>query len=102
MNNVFLPDNILIKKLKSKDRDMQEEGFEGIYYKYAKLAFTCINEIVKNYSDSEDLVSETFLSIFNKRETLLEEKNIKYYIVISAKNMALNFINKKKREDIYV
>lgn len=98
MNYIEIDDRELIKKLQSNDRDTQEEGFETIYYKYAKLAFACIYKIVGNYQDSEDLVNETFLALFNSRNRLLETKNIKYYIVVSAKNNAINFVKKKKLE----
>ena len=100
MDYINVLDRDLIKKLQSSDRYTQEEGFEGIYYKYAKLAFTCIYQIVKNYQDAEDLVNDTFLAIFNNRSRLQETKNLKYYIVVSAKNAALNFRNSRKLEVI--
>ena len=96
-----ISDSLLIKKLKSKNRELIDEGYEGIYYKYAKLAFLCIHQIVKNYQDSEDLTQDVFINIFNNRDRLIEEKNLKYYIVVSAKNAAITFITKKKLECEY-
>ena len=93
-----IPDHSIIKKLKSKDQNIVESGYEELYYKYSKLAYTCIKSIIRNSFDSEDITQDTFLSIFNNRDKLVSEKNLKYYVVVSAKNNALTFLSKKKLE----
>lgn len=87
-----------LKLLQSKKEDDINIGFEYFFEKYSKLAFVCIYNITRNREDSRDLVSDTFLSFFNKRDKLNKEKNIKYYIVTIAKNLAINYLRKNKVE----
>jgi len=97
-----IEDKDIVKRIKSNDRDLIEQAYEDLYNKYSKLAFVCINNIVKNYSDSEDLLADTFLKVFENRDSLIEEKNLKYYIVTTAKNTSLNFVMKKRLETVNV
>ena len=96
MDYYSMPDKNLIKLLKSKYESDINYGFECIYYKYAKLLYVCIYGIVQNKDDASDLVNDTFLAVFNNRESLIEEKNLKYYLVVSAKNKAYTFMKNKK------
>ena len=86
----------LRKVLNSNDENKIHEIFEEIYNEYSKLVFVIINNYVKNIHDSEELVQDTFVSFFNslnKKEIL----NIKYYLLVIAKNKALDFIKLNKR-----
>lgn len=82
----------LKRALKSKDPSKIHIVFEEIYHAYGKLVYFTIMQYVKNNMDVEDLTQDVFLNFFNN---LLknEIKNIKYYLVVSAKNRAINFIN---------
>ena len=90
-----IDDKILIKKLKSKDQYKVDEAFEALYQKYSKLVYVCIKKYIKNNADIEDILSDTFLKIFEHRYDLNEAKNFKYYIVTTANNLAINFVKKK-------
>ena len=86
----------LNKILKSNDENKIHEIFEEIYNEYNKLIFVTINNYIKNIQDSEELVQDTFVSFFNslhKKEII----NIKYYLLVIAKNKALDFIKLNKR-----
>ena len=91
----------LNKILKSNDENKIHEIFEEIYNEYNKLIFVTINNYIKNIQDSEELVQDTFVSFFNslpKKEII----NIKYYLLVIAKNKALDFIKlNKKNLNIY-
>ena len=93
-------DAILIKKLKSHDTDEAYHAFKCIYEKYYKLIFYCINNYVNNKEDSEELTNDTFLNVFNNLNNLNENKNLKYYLVVTAKNNAISFLRKRKDEVI--
>lgn len=77
--------------LKSKDSSKIHVVFEEIYYSYGKLVYFTIMQYVKNNMDVEDLTQDVFLNFFNNL-LKTEIKNIKYYLVVSAKNKAINFI----------
>lgn len=85
--------------LKSKDSSAIHLVFEEIYCTYGKLIYFTIMQYVKNNMDVEDFTQEVFLSFFNNlRKT--EIKNIKYYLVVSAKNRAINFIKSHQNKFI--
>lgn len=77
--------------LKSNDSSKIHLVFEEIYYAYGKLVYFTIMQYVKNNMDVEDLTQDVFLHFFNNL-LKTEIKNIKYYLVVSAKNKAINFI----------
>ena len=93
-----LNDKILIKKLKSNNQVDIDEGFEVLYQKYSKLIYVCIHKYVNQRESVEDLVSDTFLKVYENRYNLKADKNFKYYLVTTAKNLAINFIKKKENE----
>ena len=93
-----IDDKILIKKLKSNNQQDIDEGFEGIYQKYSKLLYVCIHKYVASKESVEDLLSDTFLKVYENRYNLKADKNFKYYLVTTAKNLAINFIKKKDNE----
>ena len=86
----------VVHKLKSNNENLILEGLQELYDEYYKLVYFCINGIVENSLDTEDLVEEVFLKVYNVRDLLDSNKNIKYYILTIAKNLAIDFLRKKK------
>ena len=83
--------------LKFADEQMIHETFNEIYITYGKLVYFTISKYIENSNDIEDLTQEVFLNFFNRLNNT-EIKNIKYYLVTSAKNTAINFLRNKKIE----
>lgn len=88
--------NNVVHKLKSNNENLILEAIQELYDEYYKLVYFCINGIVENSLDTEDLVEEVFLKIYNVRDLLDSTKNLKYYIITIAKNQAIDFLRKKK------
>lgn len=86
----------IIKSLKSKNIEQKETAFEELYYKYSKLIYVVINKYVKNKEDCEELTQDVFINVFNAIDRLDEHKNIKYYLIVSAKNLSQNYLNSKR------
>jgi len=86
----------LIEMLLSNDINVVEEGLETIYNSYYKLVFYCVNKILNNSKDSEEITNDTFISVFNNRKKLVKSKNIKYYILETAKHKAIDLKRKEK------
>lgn len=70
--------------------------FEEIYNEYYKLICYILSKYISNENDIEELANDTFLKFFNNMRNI--KSSIKYYLVISAKNMALNFLKKQRKE----
>lgn len=89
-------DKQAIKVIKEDNKLDIEEAFQYLYNKYSKLVLFCILTMVKDVRDAEELTNDVFIKIFNNRENLCEEKNVKYYIITIARNHTLDFLKKKK------
>ena len=86
----------IVHKLKSNDQTICLAGLEELYNQYYKLVYFCIVGIVNNPQDTEELVNDVFLRIWNNRLNLQEDKNIKYYLTTIAKNISIDFLRKRK------
>ena len=88
------------KKLKSAIRKQDiseiERVFEQIYYAYGKLVGFVISKYVLNTADIEELINDVFLG-FSKVLYSIKLDNIKYYLVVQAKNAAINFVKKNSK-----
>ena len=73
---------------------MKKKDFESIYSNYKKKVFMIAYSITLNYDDAMDIVQETFLRIYKNYENI---ENLTSYILITCKNLSLNFIKKHSR-----
>lgn len=53
--------------------------------------------ILKSKEDAEEVVSDFFITVWQKRASLLEMENIKLYFFVSIKNISINKLRQKKR-----
>ncbi|MCX6207363.1 MAG: sigma-70 family RNA polymerase sigma factor, partial [Bacteroidetes bacterium] len=53
--------------------------------------------ILRSKEDAEEVVSDFFISVWQKRASLLEIENIKLYFFVSIKNISINKLRQKKR-----
>lgn len=93
--------NDLLRRIKDKDIKALEELYSVMKNCVYGLAFT----YTKSHSDSEDIVQDTFLNIWEKCSHY-KENNPKAWIMTITKNLAKNCIQKNKmsselNEDIY-
>ena len=94
----MLKDDVLIlMMLKSNDEEKIRHSFKCVYEKYYKLVCFCISQYVKTKEDVEEIANDTFISFFNNIHNIDISKNIKYYILTTAKNNAINFVKKQSR-----
>lgn len=83
------------RAIKSNDIRIIHEVFEEIYVTYGKLVYFKIMQYVSNKLDVEELTQDVFVSFYNNLKCT-DILDIKYYLVASAKNKAVDFIKKKK------
>lgn len=69
--------------------------FNEIYLGYFKLIYFIIAKYVSTKEDVEELVDNVFINFYNKIKTTPID-NVKYYLIVSAKNISLNFLKKNK------
>lgn len=54
---------------------------------------------VMNHDDSEDIVQELFINVWNKGKDALSEKEFVAYMITSVRNSCISFL-RKKQEDV--
>lgn len=87
----------LKRAIKHHNINRINELFNEIYLDYFKLIYFIISKYVPIKEDIEELVDTVFINFYNKIISTPVE-NIKYYLVVTAKNVSLNFIKKQKIE----
>lgn len=92
----MLYEKSLARAIKKKNSIEIEKLFEQIYYKYGKLVGFVISKYVSNKNDIEELVNDVFLN-FSRVLHSIRLDNIKYYLIVQAKNTAINFVKKNSK-----
>ena len=75
-----------------------KKHFEELFIKYYMMLCIIAYDYVKDKSLAEDMVQETFLTIWDKRDSIVVTPAIKYFLVKSTQNTCLQFLRKKKIE----
>ncbi len=93
MNN-FVNDKNLLCQLKSGDK----EAFTKLYEVYSQPIYFCLLKLLKSPLVAEELLQEIFVLIWEKRETITVQYNLKNYLFRMAENKVHDFFRKLKRD----
>lgn len=86
----------LVKGIKEQD----PEAFTELVNRYAERIYNLALKILRNPSDAEDVVQETFTAVYEKIHTFHEHSDLFTWIYRIATNFALMKIRQNKRESI--
>ena len=81
-------------EIKSTDRDDFRRVYDADYH----LLVQVIMHIVYNLEIAEDLTQEAFERFYVKNMTFPSEEDARYWLIRVAKNLALNYVRRNKRE----
>ena len=73
-------------------------GFTELYQKYAKRIYNSIHRIVSHTAEAEDILQETFLTVFKEIDKLSNVLNFEAWVKRIAINRAISHLRKKKIE----
>jgi RNA polymerase sigma-70 factor (ECF subfamily) len=82
-----------------EDQQAYKELFTSLYGYLHHFAWN----FVKSKQLSEEVVSDVFIKVWEKRKSLDKIENLKVYLYVATRNIALNYLDKKKNanyEDI--
>lgn len=71
-------------------------AFEELYKKYYIFLCLIAEHIVRNSSDSEEIVSDVFVKLWNIREKINITTSLKAYLVKAVYNTSFNYIEQSK------
>ncbi len=74
----------------------EKEIYEEIYNKYNKLVFKIAYSILKNKENSEDIMQNIFLKIYNLKEENFPSKHVMSWLYKITKNEALTYLRKSR------
>ena len=90
-------DTHLVEKIKFSDRNAYKELFLKFYEPLCQFTWT----YTRSRHISEELVQDVFLTVWELRENLNPEQNIRSYLYQSVRNSALNHIKHKRLAEEY-
>jgi len=76
-----------------EDQQAYKELFLMLYPSF----FSLVSGIIKSKPVVEEIISDVFIKIWEKRKELDLIDNLKLYCFVSAKNLSLNYLEKQKR-----
>ena len=76
-----------------EDQQAYKELFTSFYSYLFHFAFA----IVKSKESAEEVVSDVFIKIWEKREALEKISSLKVYLYVATRNVAFNYADKQKR-----
>ncbi|NOY50877.1 MAG: RNA polymerase sigma-70 factor [Chlorobi bacterium] len=91
-------DKYLIEGIKNGDKQIFEEVYRDFYI---PLCYYCLR-YVETLEDSEGIVQNLFVKIWEKHSTLEINTSLKSYLYRAVQNYALNFLSKKKSHEKYL
>lgn len=76
------------------DQYAYKELFTSLYSYLYHFAFS----FVKSKQPAEEILSDVFIKIWEKRSELEKIANLKVYLYVATRNIALNYVEKQKRD----
>lgn len=86
--------DLRISQILSKDKN----GLREIYNAYGRVIYQQMLAVVRSPQDAEDLTSDFFLRLWETADQYRSGTGHKRYIAVIARNMALDFLRKRKHE----
>lgn len=83
-----------VVRIRSGDKD----GLKEIYLAYVKFIYAVIYEILQNKENTEDMTSEFFIKLWDVAERYEPGRGHRGYLATIARNMAIDFLRKRRRE----
>ena len=79
----------------NKDSRAYKELFISLHEILHRFAFS----ILKSKEDAEDVISDFFITIWQKKETLVDIENPKLFFFTSVKNLSINKLSVRKKHN---
>lgn len=86
--------------LKLKQGDLV--AFDAIYKKYSRRLFGFVFRYVKQEADTEEIIQEVFIKIWQSREKINEYSSFESFLFTVAHNATVNLLKKRAIEQKYI
>lgn len=75
-------------------------GLREIYEAYLGYIYRIVYEILQNKENAEDVTSEFFIRLWDKAEQFKPGQGHKGYLATMARNMAIDYLRKYRKEEL--
>lgn len=89
------------KKLKTKFKSNSEDAFKTLFSTYFDLLYGFVFSLTKSHDQTEDIVQETFIKVWQKRDQVNPELNFKAWLFAIAKNQIIDAFRKSLRDPLF-
>jgi len=89
---------LLLKQLQQDDL----QSFDELYWKYQKAVFQNVYKLTHDNEIAEDIVQEVFISLWEKRQSIDNERSVGGWLFVSSYNRAINVLKKQHREMLLI
>jgi RNA polymerase sigma-70 factor (family 1) len=74
--------------------------FQQAFYQHYEPLCRYANTLVKEYDSCEDIVQETFLRVWEKKQELIGTDGLNFYLFGAVRNNCLSFLEKRQKNII--
>ena len=90
-----MDDNVLNRRFLETG---SEEVLQLLMQRHYKPIYGHVYAILKNHQDADEITNETFLKVFNKRETIKYSEKLVGWLYTTAENEAIDRLRARQRE----
>ncbi|MDP4185959.1 MAG: RNA polymerase sigma-70 factor [Bacteroidota bacterium] len=94
--------NIESLSLGSRIKNGDTKAFEYFFRKYHPRLRLFAFRIIDNFDVADDIIQDIFSTLWENRESINEDRNLKSFIFMSLRNQCLNYIKRQKVEKKYI
>lgn len=81
--------------------ESNQQAYKTLYLHFQPWLYQFAYSFIKSHELAEEIVSDVFIRIWQKRERLGEVDNLRLYLYVSTKNHALNYLQKMRRSHVF-
>lgn len=74
-----------------------QQAYKDLFTSFYPYLFNFARTLVKTKETAEEVVSDVFIRIWERRNELDKVENLKVYLYVSTRNTAYNYLEKQKR-----
>ncbi|KAA2239818.1 RNA polymerase sigma-70 factor [Chitinophaga agrisoli] len=83
-----------IPELQNKVYNGDTQAFKELYDCFCASLLQLAMAMVHNREMAEEIVADVFIAVWNKRKSLPQVTNLKWYLYAATRNIALNYLRK--------
>lgn len=84
------------KQLLTELKEGSHEAFQKIFYKWNRSIFGVLVKLLHSTEDAEDVMQDVFIKIWELRDRIDVDKDVKSFIFVVARHTAFKYLEKRK------